>query len=270
MTSRHYCFTINNPTEEDNKQLNEIECKYLVWGEEVGENNTPHYQGYIEMTKSIRAAGLSKLLTRAHIEKRLGTREQARDYCMKDGKSHERGNWGIKQGYRSDLHKIMEMVKDHTPMIEIMEEMPEVTARNLRWVEKYQSLVDREQTKEFRDVTVEVHWGQAGTGKTRHCTEQTKDLFIVNSHETFPFNDYQGESAILIDDFDGSGFRYTEFLRVCDGHQYRANTKGGCRYARWTKIYITSNTPPHAWYQRGFTPALERRITSVTEYTDTK
>jgi len=65
-----YCFTLNNPTEEEVAQVELIPCKYMVYGREIGECGTPHLQGYVHYrnAKSLKAA--KNDLPRAHLEVR--------------------------------------------------------------------------------------------------------------------------------------------------------------------------------------------------------
>lgn len=87
---RHVCFTLNNYTEEEYKQLIEMECKYLVIGKEVGEEGTPHLQGYIEFKTPKRFSTLKNINQRIHWEERRGTAKQASEYCKKEGNFIER------------------------------------------------------------------------------------------------------------------------------------------------------------------------------------
>ena len=264
--SRSYCFTLNNYDQEDIDLLSQVTCRYLTFGEEVGESGTQHLQGYIEFAKTQRMAALKKIHKRIHWETRRGTREQAREYCHKDGDFQEFGSWEAGgQGSRNDLHMLMGLIKKNTPIIEIMEAAPKECSKSMRFVEKYRELIEREDTRSFRKVTVDVLVGAAGTGKTKCAFDECPKLFTVNSDESFPFNGYDGEDAILIDDFYG-GVKYNTLLRVLDGHQYRVNVKGGHRFARWTRIFITSNRYPSEWYKRGLTDALRRRLSSVSEF----
>lgn len=57
--SRCYCWTVNNPTEEEvftlaNTFMDAGNCiRFICWGEEIGEDDkTPHLQGYMEITKA--------------------------------------------------------------------------------------------------------------------------------------------------------------------------------------------------------------------------
>lgn len=267
--ARSYCFTINNYTTTEQIQVEECTAtRYLIYGLERGENGTPHLQGYLEMSKPQRISFLKKLpgFERAHFEARRGTREQAREYCMKEGEWIETGDWAAGgRGARNDIKQLMTMVNEGHSKLEIIETAPETYARNMRFMDRYQELREKEETREFRTVEVQVLVGDAGCGKTRQAHTENPGIFTVNPGESFPFDGYDGESAILIDDFYGD-LRYHEVLRILDGHQYRVNVKGHHRYARWTKVVITSNKPPEQWYRQGLTPALKRRLTTVTTF----
>lgn len=267
MTSRSWVFTINNYTLAELEKLEfGTPCRYMIFGLEEGAQKTPHIQGYIEFDAPKRLSGVAKLLPRAHLEPRRGTRDEARQYCQKDDEWIEVGKWEAGgQGARTDLQGVMQMVKERKKILEIIEEAPITVANNLRFVDRYRELVEKEQTKDFRQVEVHAYVGDAGSGKTRKAHEDDPDIFTVNAGESFPFEGYDGEEAILIDDFYGD-IKYHEILRILDGHQYRVNVKGGHRYARWNKVIITSNKVPEQWYQFGMTPALKRRISSVTMF----
>lgn len=240
----------------------------MIVGREIGEQGTPHLQGYLEMYKVCRIAALKKFtcFARAHMEVRRGTRDEARSYCMKDGNIQEFGSWEAGgQGSRNDIRAVMKQIECGTATKAIMEAEPAVYSRNIRFLEKYERLVEKETTQAFREVDVQVYIGEPGTGKTRKATEENPGIFTVNCEDSFPFDGYNGEQAILIDDFEGT-MKYHQLLRVLDGHQYRCNVKGGHRYAKWTRVIITSNKSVQSWYQRGLTGALSRRLSNVTEF----
>lgn len=264
MTSRSYVFTLNNWSEEDLDKFPLLNARYIIYGEEIAPTTkTPHLQGYMEFKNAVRMTHIKKTFPTMHLEPRKGTREQARDYCTKESKYTEIGDWsGGGQGNRCDLKKVIEMVKANVPERDIMEECPGTVAKTMRFFDKCIQMREKEFSKPFRNVDVIVLWGDAGCGKTRLAREMYPNIFTVNCGENFPFDGYEGESEILLDDFYG-GLQYHVLLRVLDGHQYRVEIKGGHRYARWNTIVITSNKPPELWYSQGCTPALKRRLTYV-------
>jgi len=96
------------------------------------------------------------------------------------------------------------------------------------------------------------------------------DIFIVECEETFPFQGYRGQKTIVLDEYEGQGISYKQLLRILDGHQLRLNLKGKHTYAKWNKVFITSNKDPNRWFPTGMTDALRRRLTNVTRFAGTK
>lgn len=270
MVSRGWCFTLYDYADNDIEKLLNMPVRYVIIGKEkCPTTGRAHLQGFVEIGRPQRMSWVKTQCGRndIHLEpSRSKNRDAAREYCKKEGDWIERGDWASGgQGQRTDLQDIIEMIKENKPQLEILTSFPEPCARHLKFVDRVTELVEKEQTREFRNVTVDVFWGDSGSGKTRKAHEENPGIFTVNAGESFPFEGYQGEEAILIDDFYG-GIKYHEMLRILDGHQYRVNVKGSHRYARWTKVIITSNDEPKKWYSRGLTPALERRISRVTKF----
>lgn len=56
--NRYICWTLNNPTESEIANLQSLVLDppqtftYVLYGKEVGENGTPHLQGYLECSKA--------------------------------------------------------------------------------------------------------------------------------------------------------------------------------------------------------------------------
>ena len=104
MRCRGYVFTLNNYTEEDVEALRQTQgSKYLLFGKEVGENGTPHLQGYVYFKNKKSFKQVKTLLgDRYHIEAQRGSCEQAIDYCKKDGDYEEIGNPPLSKKEKSE------------------------------------------------------------------------------------------------------------------------------------------------------------------------
>lgn len=105
--SRDWCFTWNSPTEPWVDVLRSKcaghKLKYLVGQLERGQSGNVHVQGYIEFSEGVSMSTcLRNLPEGCHVEKRKGTRDQARLYCQKPesriGQTLEIGNFAV-QGY---------------------------------------------------------------------------------------------------------------------------------------------------------------------------
>lgn len=86
--SRKYCFTRNNPDAEHYALLELLgpNVTYLCYQDEVGENGTPHIQGFVYFPTNKRFNAVQLLLPAgSHIEAARGTAEQAAAYCRKEG-----------------------------------------------------------------------------------------------------------------------------------------------------------------------------------------
>ena len=97
--SNRVCFTLNNYTEEESEQIiNWLDSLqenllYGVIGQEVGEEGTPHLQGFISLCNTylkskdgiIRWWKSRPGLGRAHLEASRGTDFENEIYCTKDG-----------------------------------------------------------------------------------------------------------------------------------------------------------------------------------------
>ena len=84
--SKSWCFTLNNYEEDAVDVIKGWDVQRLLAGAEVGENGTPHLQGYATFKKAMRLAGVRKLPlgNRMHweITKSITASEK---YCSKDG-----------------------------------------------------------------------------------------------------------------------------------------------------------------------------------------
>ena len=87
--AKRWCFTINNPNISVEQELERIFTeeiiKYCIVGREMGEQGTPHLQGYIHLKAKRRFTAIKKMLPRAHIERAQGSDEDNATYCGKEG-----------------------------------------------------------------------------------------------------------------------------------------------------------------------------------------
>lgn len=115
MTSRRWVFTLNNPTDDEEQAvadfLDSDLVTYGVFGREVGESGTPHYQGFLILPQPQRLSYLrNNLSARAHYERAQGTSAQASAYCKKDNDFEEFGEIPDEQGARNDINGFVEWI----------------------------------------------------------------------------------------------------------------------------------------------------------------
>lgn len=119
LRSSRWVFTLNNYTDDEVTSLqdfaNSQDVKYLIFGRELGENRTPHLQGFVILEISRTFAWIKeKLGNRYHLEKARGNSKQARDYCKKEGNFVEFGSFPGNQGKRTDLDEAIEWCDEYT------------------------------------------------------------------------------------------------------------------------------------------------------------
>jgi len=146
-----WCFTINNPDVE--LPFNHVPARinYMIYQLESGANGTRHIQGYLETTgPRIRRSWLVNnvaFLAHAHIEVARGTAAQNITYCSKEETRLE-GPFRYGQepaeppgaGARSDLHEVMELIRNGATNFELMASHPSVLARYPTWVSNFRAL----------------------------------------------------------------------------------------------------------------------------------
>lgn len=247
MTSRNYCFTINNPT--DLPDLNQETVKYAIYSEEIGENGTNHLQGYIELKKPVRMAYVHKLsgMATASLQVRRGTPEQARAYCMKtddptyiDG-PYEFGEF-CGQGARSDWTALKKDIDDKKTIQEISDNHFKLFIMWNRGIKEY-----RLSKAIKRDWKTEVTflYGPTGTGKSRYCKESSPDAYWKPRSEWW--DGYNGIDDVIIDDFYG-WLPYDFMLRAMDRYSLQVYPKGSAIEFAPKRLFISSNKLPHEWW----------------------
>lgn len=265
---RNVCFTINNPTEQDRELLEQAFedgiITYMIQGEEVGKEGTPHIQGYLELKNQLRMSSLKKFMPRAHIEARKGTNKQAILYCQKDGIYNE---WGTKKkpGARTDLKQVKKQVNEGAKMWDILQDS--FNYQSIKFAEKMIQYAPL--SKERHEITVVWLWGATGSGKTEYGYElMGPDYWRSNSTLQW-FDGYDKNPHVLINEFRADFCPLHTLLELLDGYDMRVPIKGG--FTIWSPRYIviTSIFHPSMVYSGANNPEpikqLLRRITHTIE-----
>ena len=258
-----WCFTLNNYSAEEITWIDSAECKYIIYGKEVGKSGTPHLQGYLELEKPKELSSVKKMIgNRAHLELARGTSKQASDYCRKEGVVTERGEMSAGQGHRTDLDELGQRILDGETPEDIAKTNPGAYVRYANGLQKLSLTLE----PPTRDVRVVAYWGEAGSGKTESAMK-SGDFYMLsqNTNGTLWFDGYRGQKTLILDDFYG-WLKYGDLLKILEGHPYRCQMKGSSTWAHWTTVIITSNKPPEEWYKTGLTPALRRRIAYIQHF----
>jgi len=278
---KYWCFTINNPTEDQHPPNIWPEVQYVIWQYEAGENNTAHIQGYVcfKKTKMLSWVKAHCEYT-AHWEPRMGLHSQAKHYCMKPVTDCDcehcvaaigqriAGPWthgddssiAEGQGERNDIDHCKEMIDAGKNDSEIAEEHFGTWCRNYRAFERYRKLAKGKRRSWITQVI--VLWGAPGIGKSRRArVEAGETAYWLPKPEgnAVYWDGYDGEENVVIDEFYGWIPR-TQLQRLCDSTPLMVNNKFGSTPFLAKKIWITSNEAPSQWYKNIGLGAMERRL----------
>lgn len=279
---KYWCFTQNNPTEEDVPPNVWPDVEYVVWQHEAGQQGTEHLQGYVVFVGKKRLQWLkNNCCARSHWEPRNGTHEQAKAYCMKEesripGDGHGPWTYGneaavpTKKGERTDLKRVFELLSSGAKESDIMTnpDLFPVWARYYRAIERFELMSE---VKRSWITFTTVYWGTSGCGKTRRAHYEAslkadgtvgEPYYVLRkpAGNAVYWDGYKGEKHIIIDEFYGWIPR-TMMQVICDRYPAIIDTKGGARNFLATKIWITSNEEPKDWWHRAGLGAMERRLT---------
>lgn len=239
-----------------------------------------HVQGYVEFTAALRLAALKKISQNAHWEMAKGSREQCVAYCSKEDTALRIDEsvalrtidpvltQPTEQGKRNDLLECAAKIAGgEWDLAQVHQNRPDLILKFSKGVNELFRFREQAQTSQRRELSVEVLWGDAGTGKTRYAWGEGEDVFILenSNNNNVWWDGYNGESTLIIDDFYG-WIAHNLLLRILDIYPLRLDIKGGTTYARWTKVFITSNRHPVDWYKKfpwESDGALQRRIHQI-------
>lgn len=258
---RHWVFTINNPTVRSvagpllaRDLCGKEHVRYVVFQFEKGSQGTEHIQGYIEFDTSMRFSKVKDLLTQwggvPHLEKRRGTRDQARDYCQKEESRlsgpFEAGEWATSQGKRTDLHDAADTLQTTRDLSEVARAHP---VQWIRYYRGFESLFSRTMGRREAPPTVHLLYGTTGSGKTRWAYQGYPDLYR-KAPDTKWFDGYEGQATVLLDDFVGAASKMSlsYLLQLLDRYDIRVEIKGSYVPLLATTIIITTNIHPRKWY----------------------
>lgn len=262
---RNFVFTLNNYTDSEyDILLNNEMFKYIIIGKEVGEEGTPHLQGYAECKDQQTFDQIKLISPRLHIEKRRGSQKQAIRYCKKDGDFVEKGE-PKNQGHRTDMEFLKSMILNTEKSWD--EILPEIdNYQQLRFAENLMKF--RKPKNNFKPKNVYWFFGPTGTGKTKKAFEEIgQNPFWISCDNLKWFDGYVGQTHVIFDDFRKDFCTFHFLLRLLDGYPCKVPIKGG--FVDWipTHIYITSAYPPGKVYEtREDVNQLHRRITLTEQF----
>nr|QKV51242.1 putative replication associated protein [Crucivirus sp.] len=265
---RNYCFTINNPKEEDCNNLRDLklESKYLLMGNENNwkygilefatsrPNSTHHFQCFVILKDGKTKQAFKRIVPRAHFQPCNGSPESNIVYCTKDGEWIEYGPRPMSQEQKGEAGGEAEKQRwTHMRDLAKVRDWETFETEYPRELTLYEGSFQRiaiqhGPTLDLEDNSVVGIWiyGPTGTGKTYHVMHNmVPDRSMVYSKNISKWWDgYKQEqhSLVLIDDLSKFHVKIADDLKVwVQEYEFNAEFKGGSFRIRPKQIVVTSN-----------------------------
>lgn len=244
MQSKRWVFTINNPSANDDQQLQELikNVRYIIYGRERGSLDTPHYQGFVIFTSNARLSACKRHLTRAHWEPARGTSEQARDYCKKDNDYTEHGTFPATKSDLGDRERDRWQSAKEAAKRGDFDAVPADIL--IRYVGNLQR-IHRLYLPTVPDLDTPCGlwiWGEPGAGKSTGVRRNIPESDLFSKPINKWWDGYSTQPNVLLDDFDKVHKVLGHYLKIwSDSFAFIAETKGGAIRIRPSRIIVTSN-----------------------------
>lgn len=258
--NRSYCFTLFfEASSKPAAQAFELKGKirYLIWQTELcPKTNNLHYQGYVELSAPMRLKAVKELLgyNQLHLEGRKGSRDEARDYCLK-ADTKVKGPWELGSwesggsGKRNDLDEAAKTIREEG-INAVADAAPGQFIRLQKHFRDYDTYISGRTLSVSRQVLAFWIHGPSDIGKSHCIYESVADLYSMTPGKGQNWFDcYNREQALLIDDMLPDTVPASEILHIADKWRYRIPVKGSFTWARWNLVVVTSNHSIHFVYQ---------------------
>lgn len=243
----NFVFTANNYTDESIKNFDELTCKYIIYGKEVGNSGTPHLQGFVSFKANKTLSAAIKCLQQCHHGTHVEiarTLNDAIEYCKKEGVFSERGNPPMsqeekgKRGTEYYANIISHAKKGDLNSIE--NEAPDAYLmyyRTLRDIAKDHA----KRPPDLEDVCGIWIYGPPGTGKSYNARNGYGVYYLKETNKWW--DSYQNEPTVVIDEVErDSGRVLGHYLKKwADRYAFDAEIKGSKIIIRPERIVVTSN-----------------------------
>lgn len=233
----------------------------MIYGREVGENGTPHLQGYVTFKSQKKFSTLKRWNDRIHWEKAIKPHGANINYCEKDGNTFEKGE-------RPQFREIKKL--------NIREELEKDIRNGDKIITNKQRIIGLEKELEVYDEIINgllekpevvYVYGGTGTGKTYWAIKDAAIRYGIENISMLRFcngfaisNNYLAD-ALIIPEFRPSSIDAATFLEFTDGYGMVLNIKHGSIFIRPKAIYICSIKHPNDIYKEEINEQFKRRIT---------
>lgn len=246
MSSRNWCFTLNNYTPEEEALVQNLPAKYIVYGREIGKEGTKHLQGFVVFRGARNLDRVSRLFNkRAHLEIKRGTFAQAIEYCKKDGDVFEEGVQPLDPKEKGEKERekwsiILQKAKEGDECW-LAEYYPQIYFKSLPLFRSHKAFNLVSMDYSDNETPHEWWYGETGTGKSRKLNDDYPDHYpkLVNKW----WCSYRGEEVVAIEEWprEVNDILISYLKKWVDRYKFMAEFKGGSFVIRPPKIIVLSN-----------------------------
>lgn len=288
VVSRGWMVTINNPKIPGDAYLNQwLADGLIVFGcgqlEKAPETGTPHHQMYVvtKVNPSNKNGFTTKWMkenihSTAHFDKRMGTHEEAKDYCtLPEYKGKKKivigGPWVVGQWDAHHELTVQEKKKGGEKNATKIEQVKNMIDQGARDEELYQKhfgemlryskgferyRVAKKDTSRNWQTKAICLYGPPGTGKSKTAYDLARSKYDEDFYplslegDKVWWDGYSGQKCVIIEEFFGQ-MKISYLLKLLDRYPMLVQTKGGMTPLLAETIIFTSNVHPDDWYGKG-------------------
>ena len=265
------------------KKLHEDDLlQYFVFQLEQGENETPHYQFFVNWKNARSFEFMKEHIPYGCYFKQMETNKNAcKKYCSKTKTRisetfYEVGEF-IEERGRKDLVVARQLIKDGMSFDEVSDLYPSQSMmyeRSLKNLEK-KAMLEKERGRRRVNMVVNYVYGISGRGKTSFILDMhgDKNVARVFNYKKDPFYFYNGEKIVVFEEYH-SQFDFDVFLNYMDIYFCPLSVRYDDKIALYETVYLTSNESPDKLYpdvkikDPDTWNALMRRIKNVYNFDD--
>lgn len=252
--------------------------------EKCPESGKEHWQGYAEFQRKITLNTVKELFDddTLHVEKRRGTRQEAREYCMKEDTRVEPyvqvGRWReTNQGQRRDLERDIKLIEEGASMLDMLkldcvrfnqfQRLFRFAEEEFKKVRGLKALQEEMKDKELNQVQQKIHEKftnqnnrqitvvvdkQGGIGKTFYSkwliSQQPKNVIYYNNAKTSDIAcAYEGQEYAIFDLTRSLGERinWGAIEAIKNGILFSSKYESGCKVGNpKQKVLVLTNSYP--------------------------
>lgn len=232
---------------------------------EVGDSGTGHVQLFLFSKNPIKFFSLQKKFPHSNIDALKGSYDDAYAYTYKTGKHADKKHtqrcepviWGEWFGDNSDLPRggIFDQID---ALLSTGKKPSDIYAMGAKYAhyrgatETAYTAMLKESIPPMRTNTVTYHCGLPGTGKSYSRMSLIErygkdEVYVVNDY-SHPWDMYNYEKCVFMDELREDSLSIPELLAICDDYTCQLSCRYTNKISNWSELHIASVYPPETLF----------------------